>query len=735
MSRSPLVRLVVLWASVLLCAARVCFAVNPLDVWHLRNPVLQTEGCRDITYGGGLFVTVGDFGRIWISPSGQNWTECATPTLSNLYAVKYANGLYIAVGDLGTILASTNAVDWEAQDSASFYDLRGVDFGNGVFVAVGTESQIQVSNNGTSWREVLRGTSDLLDVTFGMGRFVAVGNGKILTSTNGTQWFSAISSPKYKLQTVAFGGNKFLCSGFSTYDYTGVLGVSTDGTQWIYQSINGYYDTLVFTGSMWAGASGGAINVSLNGWDWTVAYSAEGEIKCLATDGKGLIGGGYKGLNVSSVDGSSWTNLSSKTGDEFAKIIYGSDKFVAVGYRGLFISTNGILWEKKLNTAYWIFDVAYGNGMFLAVGYDNLVFTSPDAEVWTAVSPTTTNFHYRSVAYASGRFVVATDSGTFLTTSNTSSWFLADSGRPTYSSIAYGNGMFAVVSGDSHALLTSVDGVVWQTHASLNDSTIGFAFGFGGFYALTYAGLFRTTDGNSWSFVTNTGSLSISCAHDTLILGGKSSFISTNGTDFVEHSLGDFSEYAAPYEVTFRSFAYGNDSFVGVGSQGLIVQSDPLASHPPLLTSQTTNQTLLAGDSVTLSTQFNGTSPIYFQWFKNGQPLFGGENSTLFASHLQTNDSGIYTLVASNSFGSITSAPIVLTVKSSVPALSIQTFAGVVIDGVAGRNYRVDYTSALNSSINWQPLTNFTLPWTPFTWIDVQSGTVPKRFYRAVYQP
>jgi hypothetical protein len=59
------------------------------------------------------------------------------------------------------------------------------------------------------------------------------------------------------------------------------------------------------------------------------------------------------------------------------------------------------------------------------------------------------------------------------------------------------------------------------------------------------------------------------------------------------------------------------------------------------------------------------------QWQFNGVNLAGQSNSCLFLSNLQSNQSGLYRIVASNTVGAFTSAPITLTVIYSPPSAYI----------------------------------------------------------------
>jgi hypothetical protein len=82
---------------------------------------------------------------------------------------------------------------------------------------------------------------------------------------------------------------------------------------------------------------------------------------------------------------------------------------------------------------------------------------------------------------------------------------------------------------------------------------------------------------------------------------------------------------------------------------------------------QPKSETIMVGNAHTLSAQVAGSTPLSFQWKKNGQPLTGAIRSSLsFASALES-DTGTYELVVTQGATQLTSSPATLTVKP-VPA-------------------------------------------------------------------
>jgi hypothetical protein len=92
-----------------------------------------------------------------------------------------------------------------------------------------------------------------------------------------------------------------------------------------------------------------------------------------------------------------------------------------------------------------------------------------------------------------------------------------------------------------------------------------------------------------------------------------------------------------------------------------------LASGSPTLAvaTQPSTQTADVGTSVTLLGGAIGTLPITYQWRFNGSDISGQTGSSLTFSSVQESNQGTYLFVASNSAGSVTSAPAILTVNQA----------------------------------------------------------------------
>jgi hypothetical protein len=152
-----------------------------------------------ISYANSQFFVTGNRGRISrcqhdsVSVASA-WTTLSLPTTASLGSVVYGNGLYVVVGDSGKILTSPDLINWTIQTSGTTFFLISVAYGNSQFVAVGYSAVVSSgvilhSSDGINWALDSSGTSEgLYSVTTnGNGQFVAVGNnGTIIFSSSGT---------------------------------------------------------------------------------------------------------------------------------------------------------------------------------------------------------------------------------------------------------------------------------------------------------------------------------------------------------------------------------------------------------------------------------------------------------------------------------------------------------------------------------------------------------------------
>ncbi|HRE80570.1 MAG TPA: immunoglobulin domain-containing protein, partial [Opitutaceae bacterium] len=146
----------------------------------------------------------------------------------------------------------------------------------------------------------------------------------------------------------------------------------------------------------------------------------------------------------------------------------------------------------------------------------------------------------------------------------------------------------------------------------------------------------------------------------------------------------------------------------------------------PTFTTQPAAQNIYAGTSVTFSVSVTGTAPFTYQWRKNGVAIPFALASSVTLTNVQDSDVGLYSVVVSNTAGSITSADALLTVSPavSIPTISSQplsrstTVGGPVTFGVTANanNGVLSYQWRKNgSAINGATQSSYSITSTQFS--------------------
>lgn len=138
------------------------------------------------------------------------------------------------------------------------------------------------------------------------------------------------------------------------------------------------------------------------------------------------------------------------------------------------------------------------------------------------------------------------------------------------------------------------------------------------------------------------------------------------------------------------------------------------------------------GYTNTLSVIAGGSGPLDYQWYDNGTALAGATNQTLTFTNIQFTNGGLYTVVVSSPYGSVTNAPEQVVIDPSGIAIGLSPT--VTITGVVGYNYIIQRTPDLSDTNSWVTVTNLTLTSPVQIWADTNINTAapstPKEYYR-----
>ena len=290
----------------------------------------------DATYASNKFVAVGHQGHYGgqgvaaYSTDGKLWTESGIYTIPN--GISYGNNTFVAVGERpdGICIANSNdGTVWTTDGVKYSFDgitytnslsstnslvtLNDVVWGNNKFVAVG-EGKFLSSSDGINWTISQNDSAsfqNLAGVFWANNLFVVVGgNGTIFTSVDGVDWMKRVSSTDVNLYDVAFGNNEYLAVGDNR------ILTSNDGITWgnSIQAQIPFFGGLSFINNLFI-----VIGLDAN----SASYI------------------------LTSHDGINWNkNVPSGLPQlKMHKVIWGNNRYVAVGDRGIYTSTSPITTE------------------------------------------------------------------------------------------------------------------------------------------------------------------------------------------------------------------------------------------------------------------------------------------------------------------------------------------------------------------------------------------------------
>ena len=249
--------------------------------------------------------------------------------------------------------------------------------------------------------------------------------------------------------------------------------------------------------------------------------------------------------------------------------------------------------------------------------------------------------------------------------------------------------------------------------------------------ASPHAGLALGSDGSFYGTTSSGGSSNLGTVFKVTTNGALTKLVNfTNGNG------------ANPYEglvLGSDGSFYGTTYYGGSGGAGVIFR---LVLRPAII-SQPASRTNGVGTTATFTVTATGIQPFSYQWLKNGTNLVNGGNvsgantNTLTLANVQTNDTGNFAVVVTNSWGSVTSSVAVLTVV--VPS-SITLSSAMLTN----RIFYFSFTNTPGASFSVLTTTNLSLPfsnWTTligvveappgkFQFTDPQATNSPQRFYR-----
>ncbi len=226
-------------------------------------------------------------------------------------------------------------------------------------------------------------------------------------------------------------------------------------------------------------------------------------------------------------------------------------------------------------------------------------------------------------------------------------------------------------------------------------------------------------------------------ASQTVVAGKTASFaVAATGTSPMTYqwskngaaiSGATSSSYTTPAETTTDNnakFTVAVSNSAGSATSNAAMLTVTSATVAPAITAQPASQSVIAGKTASFSVTATGTSPMTYQWSKNGAAISGATSATYTTpAETTTDNSAKFTVAVSNSAGSATSSAAVLTVTASTLLLNSSTssvsFGSVNVSSSGTQN--VTLTNAGNSTVT---ISNVTISGAGFNVSGVSSGLI-----------
>lgn len=156
--------------------------------------------------------------------------------------------------------------------------------------------------------------------------------------------------------------------------------------------------------------------------------------------------------------------------------------------------------------------------------------------------------------------------------------------------------------------------------------------------------------------------------------------------------------------LTGGSSVDGNWTSTNLTQSGALVRTElinkyvpPVITNEPVISSHPKNVSAYVGESVTLRVIAFGAATLQYQWKKNSVAITGETSANLTINPVSLHDNASYSVVVSNSFGTVESNIASLTISIPPPAPYITfTNTPIVIDGIAGNSYSTPYPITTN---------------------------------------
>jgi PKD domain len=301
-------------------ATKTVTVTDPITTWYTRANSASGDYYALAASSSRVIAVAGN--DISVSPDGSTWTTSKPSLNGYVYDATWDGSQFVVVGEdysfdaptgwRGAIFTSPTAATntWTRRDFTG-PKLNAIAYGNNVHIALGEAATIRRSTDGgVTWSPIASGTTFSLEsIAYGGGKFVIVGRASafssgtpiILTSSDGITWADTTTGSGLlswqDMSKVTWANNRFLASGFySKLRHSTDLGTSFITTRTSDEEIAGF----AYGNGVWF-----ATGIDRD--------SANADVDLVSSDG------------------STWTNLTTPALDNRNSAIFFNNTFITAG--------------------------------------------------------------------------------------------------------------------------------------------------------------------------------------------------------------------------------------------------------------------------------------------------------------------------------------------------------------------------------------------------------------------
>lgn len=143
------------------------------------------------------------------------------------------------------------------------------------------------------------------------------------------------------------------------------------------------------------------------------------------------------------------------------------------------------------------------------------------------------------------------------------------------------------------------------------------------------------------------------------------------------------------YFVRATAIASNSISCVGFTNLARCIEADAFSvfplTEPPAIVTQPKSLAVTEGGTAAFTVNVSGSSPLKYIWHFGNAPPGVFDEGTLVLDHVTSEQAGTYQVVVTNAYGSVTSAPVTLSVEvKDKPVILWQPYGEVVAEGSYG---------------------------------------------------